>query len=180
MASANVSLVNPSPSHWRQPFFRALSCINTVWVSPDLGSSRVRLHSQAPGAALPSPARLSVCSHQHFVISYKSWCAEKQLLVVSWIQYASQCRLSQFKCILYYLFRYMKPRLTRSLKSPFSCLASSCRRKAIRFLILEDVQITRPLMMALVYSTRTRRCTSPTSVCQSCTTFITHWLHTYI
>lgn len=58
-------------------------------------------------------------------------------------------------------------RLTRSLKSPFNCLASSCRRNAILFLILDDVQMTLPRMMARTYSTRTRLCTSPTNVCRS-------------
>lgn len=30
LTSANVSVLHPSPSHWRQPFFRAQSCINSV------------------------------------------------------------------------------------------------------------------------------------------------------
>ncbi len=71
LASANVSPVHPSPSHWRQPFFRA-HCINTVWVIPDLGSSRVRLHSQAPDSALPASALHSVFKHQHFGIIYNT------------------------------------------------------------------------------------------------------------
>lgn len=54
-ASANVSPLHPSPSHWRQPLFRAPSCINTVWVIPDPGSSRVRLHLQPTHSAFPSP-----------------------------------------------------------------------------------------------------------------------------
>lgn len=72
-ASANVSPVHPSPSHWRQPFFRAHSCINTVWVIPDLGSLRVRLHSQPPDSAFSVPALLSVFKNQHFGIIFNAW-----------------------------------------------------------------------------------------------------------
>ena len=55
--------------------------------------------------------------------------------------------------------------LTRSLNSPLSCLASSWSRKAILFLILEEVQMTLPRSMARTYSTRTLLCTSPTRIC---------------
>lgn len=115
LASANVSPVHPSPSHWRQPFFRARSCINTVWVIPDLGSSRVRLHSQPPDPAFPVPALLGVFKNQHFVIIYNAQgLLQKQLLVLfgcfgfhstcrglnSTLSHV-QCRLNQTKCVLF-------------------------------------------------------------------------------
>lgn len=52
--------------------------------------------------------------------------------------------------------------LTNSLKSVLRLLPSSRRRPAILFLILRDVQIIRPLIMARRYSVITRRWTSPT------------------
>lgn len=56
-------------------------------------------------------------------------------------------------------------RLTNSLKSVLRFLPSSRRRPAILFLILRDVQIIRPLIMARRYSVITRRWTSPTRTC---------------
>lgn len=56
-------------------------------------------------------------------------------------------------------------RLTNSLKSVLRFLPSSRRRPAILFLILSDVQIIRPLIMARMYSVITRRWTSPTRTC---------------
>lgn len=59
----------------------------------------------------------------------------------------------------------LRVRLTNSLKSVLRFLPSSRRRLAILFLILRDVQIIRPLIMARRYSVITRRWTSPTRTC---------------
>ena len=57
-AGTNVMPLHLSSSHWWQPFFCALSCINTVWVICELENPRVGLHPESPAAAFQATSGL--------------------------------------------------------------------------------------------------------------------------
>lgn len=107
---------------------------------------------------------------------YSKWCVFRNVTLGNGYSYFIEWEVLVFcgKChhILQWSYfptwqkiKHLCVRLTNSLKSVLRFLPSSRRRPAILFLILSDVQIIRPLIMARMYSVITRRWTSPTRTC---------------